>query len=107
MDTPSDLMFSITFSCLFSRHLFDMTMFKDYFIPFRFRKYLYKCIDVTITGCDGRKYTNDCSEECGYCRNLEWCNHINGTCWNGCERGYRGLRCTEGTKNIAFLYKYL
>lgn len=24
------------------------------------------------------------------------CNHINGTCMNGCDSGFEGLNCTKG-----------
>lgn len=33
---------------------------------------------------------------CGNCIESEQCHHINGTCMNGCDRGYQGLHCTQG-----------
>ncbi|XP_062578999.1 scavenger receptor class F member 2-like isoform X1 [Saccostrea cucullata] len=30
---------------------------------------------------------------CGYCKRSEECNQINGTCLNGCSRGYKGKYC--------------
>ena len=41
-------------------------------------------------------FGENCTEHCGNCLNSEQCHHINGTCMNGCDRGYEGLYCTEG-----------
>ena len=48
------------------------------------------------TECDGDTFGQDCREECGECVNDEHCHHINGTCLNGCKRGYNGLQCNQG-----------
>lgn len=46
-------------------------------------------------GCDSGEYGENCSIPCGYCFESEQCNHINGTCMNGCDSGYQGVLCTE------------
>lgn len=38
----------------------------------------------------------NCGIACGNCLAKEQCHHINGTCMNGCDRGYQGSKCTEG-----------
>ena len=37
--------------------------------------------------CDNGTYGYECSEKCGYCRNVTHCNNINGTCSTGCDPG--------------------
>lgn len=41
-------------------------------------------------------YGANCTEECGTCLNSEQCNHINGTCIYGCDKGFHGSECIEG-----------
>ena len=53
-----------------------------------------------ITVCDGKKYGVNCTEDCGSCLNLEQCHHVNGSCLNGCNAGYRSQDCTEGKRLI-------
>nr|XP_022306974.1 multiple epidermal growth factor-like domains protein 10 isoform X1 [Crassostrea virginica] len=52
--------------------------------------------------CDGNTYGGDCGEECGECVNDEQCHHINGTCLNGCDRGFQGLGCNQGCPRGVF-----
>ncbi|XP_056002092.1 multiple epidermal growth factor-like domains protein 10 isoform X2 [Ostrea edulis] len=49
--------------------------------------------------CDGRKYGEGCQYECGKCKDMVQCHHINGTCLNECEPGFKEGRCVE--QNIA------
>lgn len=57
-----------------------------------------------------------CAKRCGHCRNdtCTHCNHVNGSCLNGCEAGYKGNHCIDGiylisktskTIKISVLYK--
>lgn len=55
-----------------------------------------------------------CAKRCGHCRNDTHCNHVNGSCLNGCEAGYKGNHCIDGiylisktskTIKISVLYK--
>lgn len=48
--------------------------------------------------CDSNMFGQDCREKCGECVNKEHCHHINGTCLNGCNQGYRGLECKQGNR---------
>ena len=41
-------------------------------------------------------FGQNCGEKCGECVNDEQCHHINGTCLNGCDRGFQGHECNEG-----------
>ena len=52
--------------------------------------------DVLSTECDGGMFGINCKGSCGKCLNNKQCNHINGSCLNGCESGYSGTNCTEG-----------
>ncbi|XP_056016442.1 multiple epidermal growth factor-like domains protein 10 [Ostrea edulis] len=44
--------------------------------------------------CDGKMFGQNCSRACGPCLGYTQCNHINGTCVNGCERGFGGSNCS-------------
>lgn len=50
-----------------------------------------------IPDCDGNLYGENCSMHCGHCVRSEQCHHINGTCMNGCDSGYQGSICMEGS----------
>ncbi|XP_078330543.1 uncharacterized protein LOC111113024 [Crassostrea virginica] len=45
--------------------------------------------------CTDGKYGEVCGEECGFCADLSYCNHVNGTCMIGCEPGYKGEFCRQ------------
>lgn len=49
--------------------------------------------------CQNHMYGAGCSEKCGYCLDGEQCDHVNGTCLNGCEAGYHQIRCKTGRYN--------
>ena len=49
------------------------------------------------TVCDGGKFGKHCNESCGKCLNDEQCHYTNGGCLLGCNPGYLGLTCTEGS----------
>lgn len=46
-------------------------------------------------------YGKECSISCGNCRDSEQCQHINGTCMNGCDTGYKGFKCIESRNNVS------
>lgn len=46
--------------------------------------------------CDNGTFGQDCKQACGNCLGEEQCDHVNGTCLNGCDAGYKGLECAEG-----------
>lgn len=41
-------------------------------------------------------YGANCAKDCGSCLRSEQCDHINGTCIYGCEKGFHGPECIEG-----------
>lgn len=48
------------------------------------------------SACLNNTYGAGCLETCGKCLSEQQCNHINGTCTNGCETGYYSDRCKRG-----------
>ena len=47
---------------------------------------------------------------CSNCRDCEPCNHVNGSCPNGCDRGTYGVECdidisSNAYTNISLYYK--
>lgn len=43
--------------------------------------------------CGDGFYGNQCNNKCGYCRDIDQCSPVNGTCLTGCDAGYQGDRC--------------
>ena len=56
---------------------------------------------ATFIECLPGKFGRECNESCGVCAGGEPCHHTNGTCLTGCEDGYLGPKCIEGT-NLPF-----
>ena len=50
-----------------------------------------------LTECDGNMFGKHCKEVCGKFLNGGQCHHINGSCLYGCNPGYYGIDCREGT----------
>ena len=38
----------------------------------------------------------ECTQVCGNCLNGEQCDHVNGSCANGCDKGTHGDKCDKG-----------
>lgn len=55
-----------------------------------------------ILACNNGTYGDNCSKTCGKCRHAGQCNHVNGTCNNGCESGYQGDKCDAGECLVNF-----
>lgn len=54
--------------------------------------------------CTAGYYGLECNSTCvGHCKDNKQCNHINGTCDDGCKDGYTGSNCTEGFWIFLFL----
>lgn len=51
----------------------------------------------SIIDCTNNKYGDGCQTDCGHCFNMIQCHHINGTCFDGCDPGYDGTKCDQGT----------
>ena len=54
-----------------------------------------------VTGCDVYTYGVDC-KRCGNCSGGVQCDHVTGTCPNGCEPGMYGDECDRGNFRIKF-----
>ena len=46
--------------------------------------------------CGNNTFGKGCTGVCGHCSENEQCHHINGSCLNGCDPGFRGLKCDQG-----------
>uniref|UniRef100_K1R5Z4 protein-tyrosine-phosphatase n=1 Tax=Magallana gigas TaxID=29159 RepID=K1R5Z4_MAGGI len=56
--------------------------------------------EVTVTVCSSGYYGLKCKAKCaGHCKDNQSCNHINGTCINGCLDGWIGVNCDKHCKN--------
>lgn len=54
----------------------------------------------SVTECDNRKYGDGCQKSCGQCVNKTQCDHVIGTCPQGCEVGYKGQICDQGQLHV-------
>ena len=61
---------------------------------------IYPIHEYLPTECDGKMFGKDCKESCGKCLNNDQCHLVNGSCVNGCNPGYYGINCTNGTDNL-------
>ena len=72
-----------------------------------FLKHIFQIYIFFILACENLTYGLDCREVCGNCLNLKQCNHINGSCMEGCDPGFQGEKCVRGTfTNLVFLHIY-
>lgn len=58
----------------------------------------------SVTECDNRKYGDGCQKSCGQCVNKTQCDHVIGTCPQGCEAGYKGQMCDQGQLHVIGKY---
>lgn len=58
----------------------------------------------SVTECDNRKYGDGCQKSCGQCVNKTQCDHVIGTCPQGCEAGYKGQMCDQGQLHVIRIY---
>lgn len=49
-----------------------------------------------LSACSGNMYGANCTVKCGMCLDNEQCQHVNGTCMKGCDKGFHGSSCIEG-----------
>lgn len=55
---------------------------------------------VSFKECLDGFFGSECLKKCGFCMNVSYCHHINGSCLNGCSNGYKGVYCNEGKLNV-------
>ena len=56
-----------------------------------------------LTGCNVYTYGSDCIY-CGNCSGGVPCNHVTGTCPNGCDEGIYGDKCDFGSLKIEVFF---
>ena len=56
-----------------------------------------------VTGCDVYTYGLDW-KRCGNCSGGVQCDHVTGTCPNGCDPGMNGDECDRGNFRIKFSF---
>lgn len=61
------------------------------------------CMCIFFSACNHNMYGLDCKETCGKCSNKTQCNHVNGSCSEGCSAGFHGDKCNMGMKHLLFL----
>ena len=62
--------------------------------------YMYKLSNswfLILTVCESGMFGKHCNKSCGKCLKDEQCHHVNGSCLNGCNPGYHGVNCANGT----------
>jgi hypothetical protein len=52
---------------------------------------------ISNAGCDTLTFGSNCQLTCGHCFNGEICDHVDGTCHNGCAAGWIGTLCDQRT----------
>lgn len=67
------------------------------------KMYLYTCMYINLENvqfswkeCPRFTYGKGCFQRCGNCANGATCDHVTGTCPEGCMPGYTGNKCDKG-----------
>lgn len=83
--------------CLQNLHLFYpfIFFFYQWQLYSQFVLWLLSSINTLFLECTNGKYGKQCHNDCGYCRHMNECSHINGTCVKGCKPGYKQPMCTQ------------
>ena len=55
-----------------------------------------------FTECDGHTYGLGCKQSCGKCSGGVQCDHVTGSCPNGCDAGMYGDKCDIGKVRFNF-----
>ena len=64
-------------------------------LPF-FIEICFKYVFFEILECKHNTYGLGCIGLCGHCLNGDQCDHVNGSCPNGCDKGAYGDKCDKG-----------
>ena len=83
-----------------------------FFLSFSFRlmfnestsNYPFKFHDSV---CDKFRYGQNCSEECGHCKDNKTCNPIDGVCNNSCSPGFTGEMCKKGIYAVFSIISFI
>nr|XP_034322173.1 scavenger receptor class F member 1-like [Crassostrea gigas] len=55
-----------------------------------------------LADCNGGTYGLNCNYSCGHCLDNKQCHYINGSCFNGCDSGYKGIDCKQVCNNNTY-----
>ena len=61
-----------------------------------FHRNSFKYVFFEIVECKDNTYGLGCIGLCGHCLNGDQCDHVNGSCLNGCDKGTYGDKCDRG-----------
>ena len=61
----------------------------------KYNPYIQEKYDI-FTECADNTYGLECTKSCPKCKDSEQCDHVNGSCLNGCEKGIYGVNCDRG-----------
>ena len=57
--------------------------------------------DLFLIECRDQTYGAECKEQCGNCKYMEHCHHVDGICPSGCESGVYGRTCKQPCGNCS------
>lgn len=57
-----------------------------------------------IPECQNSTYGSNCSGRCGHCANDLTCEHVNGTCADGCQTGWLEPFCNSSEYNLISIF---
>lgn len=60
---------------------------------------------MLFSACTNGTYGEKCKLTCGHCYGNSACNHVNGSCPNGCASGWTGPVCNESERIMFFFFK--
>ena len=59
---------------------------------------------MNIIECKDNTYGTECTKVCGNCLSGKQCNHVNGSCPDGCDKGTHGDKCDIGWCILFIIY---
>lgn len=60
---------------------------------------------MLFSACTNGTYGEKCKLTCGHCYGNSACNHVNGSCPNGCASGWTRAVCNESERIMFFFFK--
>ena len=60
-----------------------------------YKIYFYDAYIHFFTACTDGMFGEKCRFPCGHCYGDDTCNHVNGSCANGCASGWTSAICDE------------
>ena len=76
--------------------------------PYCLNHILFNEVFTSNSACSAGRFGDNCQYVCGQCADEKPCDHVNGSCYNGCREGWHGTRCgRQGIMKSMFFYKYV